>query len=206
MSFFSKSKLKIKNQSTKNHAMFCMDYFNLKQSSDFKIKLFKEMLNNCMCLVLIDTNLSYLQTQLEKDEFANKLTALLDTLDVEYKKLTVKSISNGSGLKALINAKNKDKGKDHIVGLVASEKNLEIIKPIMDVYNAHYYIDTLGLSKDEMLEQVQAYYDDEDELLNKFTYDIFDCNSIKNIVIHSKVENTTYINDIVNKLEKDFNN
>lgn len=205
MNFFSKKKLKINDQSTKDQIKFCIDYFKLGDSNNFKTTLFEELFNSCTCLTIIDSNLSYLQKQPEKDELANKITTLLDSLHIEYKKLIVKSSSNGSGLKALINAKNKDKGKEYIIGFVISRKDLQIMKPIFEEYNTHYYISSSELNKDELLEQVEVYYHSEDELLDKFSYNIFDCNSIKNLVINSKSKDSALINSTINKLEKEFN-
>lgn len=205
MRIFSKKKLKINNQSTKNYTKFCIDYYYLEKSNDFKMKTFEEMLNKNICLAIVDTNLSYLQTQAEKDALENNLTTLLDNLNIEYKKLIVKPSSNGSGLKALLNSKAKDKGKEYIIGFVISEKNLETIKPVIETYNTYYFIDSSGSNKDELLEQVEVYYHDEDDLLDRFDYNIFDCNSIENLVINSKIKNTEFVSSIVNKLEKEFN-
>lgn len=206
MNIFSKKKLKISRQSTKNHTKFCIDYYYLEKSNDFKIKIFEELFNKNTCLTIVDTNLSYLQSQTGKDELENNLITLLNSLNIKYKKLIVKPSSNGSGLKSLLNSRAKDKGKEYIIGFVVSKKDLETIEPIIKTYNTHYYIDSSELNEEELLEQVEVYYHDEDDLLDEFAYNIFDCNSVKNLVINSRNEDTEFVNSIVTKLEKEFNN
>lgn len=206
MIFFSKNKLKVRNESTKKCTKFCIEYYNLKEYSNFKIQLLKEMLklSNDMSLMIVDTTLSYNQTQIDKENSVAQLTNLLDSLDIKYRKMIIKPTENKSGLAAMIKLNNNKKNKDYIVGLVVSEKELENLESIMKCYNVHYYIDPIGLSKDNLLEEVETYYYDEDELQLKFKHSIFDCTSIKNMAISSKIENEQLINSIINNTKKDF--
>jgi len=205
MNIFSKNKLKLRNKSTKEYTKIYMEYYDLKEHDNFKIKLLKEMLKlgNNTCLMIVDTTLSYNQTQEDKEVSVDKLTNLLDNLDIEYKKIVTKSNENSSLLGIILKANNK-KIKNYIVGFVVSEKRLENLRSIMNCYNIHYYMDSLGLSNENLLKEVETYYYDEDELHHKFNYNIFDSPSTKNMAIHSKAENEQLINKTINIIKKDF--
>lgn len=204
MIFFSKNKLKVRNESTKGCTKFCIEYYNLKEYSNFKIKLLKEMfaLSEDLSLMVADTSLSYNQTQKDKEDSIEKLTNLLDSLDIEYKKMVVKAAENTGGLGALIKL-NKN-NKDYIVGFVICKKDLENLESIINCYNVNYYIAPFELNKEDLLKEVETYYHDEDELHSKFNYNIFDCTSIKNMAISSKGENEKLINNVINNITKDF--
>jgi hypothetical protein len=206
MIFFSKNKLKVRNESTKKSTKFCIEYYNLKEYNNFKIQLLKEMfkLSNDISLMIVDTTLSYNQTQKDKQDSIDRLTNLLDSIDIKYKKMTVKPTENKSGLAAMIKLNNNKKNKDYILGLVVSEKTLENLESIIKLYNIHYYINPISLRNDDLLEEIETYYYDEDELHLKFKYSIFDCTSIKNMAISSEPENEELINNIINNIKKDF--
>lgn len=206
MNIFSKKKLKVRNESTKEHTKFCIEYYNLEDFSNFKTKLLKEMLilSNTMSLVIVDSNLSFDKTQIDKEESIDKLTNLLDSLHIKYRKKIVKPTENVSSFGAIIKlGKNKNK-KDYIVGFAISKKGFENLESILNCYNIHYYIDPLGLDTEALIEEVETYYFDEDELNNKFNYSVFDCTSIKNMAISLKTENEQFINNIINSIKKDF--
>lgn len=205
MIFFSKNKLKIRNESTKRCAKFCIEYYNLKEYNNFKIKLLKEMfvLGDDVSLMIVDTTLSYNQTQKDKENSMEKLSNLLDRLDIKYKKMMVKSTENTSGLGAIIKFNNKN-NKDYIIGFVICEKDLSNLESIINCYNVHYYITPFQLNKEDLLKEVETYYHDEDELHHKFNYSIFDCTSIKNMAISSKTENEQLIDNIIKIVKKDF--
>lgn len=206
MNIFSKNKLKVRNESTKKYAKFCIEYYNLKEYSNFKIKLLKEMLrlSDTMSLLIVDTSLSYNQTQKDKEDSANKLTNLLDSLDIKYKKKIVKPTENVSSFGAIIKFDKNKKKKDYIVGFAVSEKELENLESILNCYNINYYIDPLKLNTEDLLGEVETYYYDEDEFHHKFNYSVFDCTSIKNMAISSKTENEQLISNIINTIKKDF--
>lgn len=206
MIFFSKNKLKVKNESTKKHTKFSIGYYNLNDCNNFKVKLLKEMLrlSGTTSLIIVDTNLSFNQTQKDKEDSIDKLTNLLDSLDIKYKKMIVKPTENVSSFGAIIKFNKNKKNKDYIVGFIISEERLENLESILNCYNIHYYIDPLGLSTEDLLGQVETYYYDEDELPYKFNYSVFDCTSIKNMAISSKTENEQLINSIINTISKDF--
>lgn len=206
MNIFSKNKLKIRNESTKKHTKFCIEYYNLEDCDNFKIKLLKEMLklSNTMSLVIVDSNLSFDKTQIDKEDSIDRLTNLLDSLDVKYKKKIVKPTENASSFGAIVKFGKNKKKKDYIIGFTVSEKELENLESILNCYNIHYYIDPPGLDTESLLEEVETYYLDEDELNRKFNYSVFDCTSIKNMAISSKTENEQLISNTINTIKKDF--
>ena len=195
MKFFNSNKLKLRSEVVEDGVKFYIDYNKYNESSNFKLNLFRELMGNNPCLGIIDTKLLYKSNTISKIEITDQLEALLNKFSIKYKKVTSRNTASTSILGLTIQMNEKKKANDYIMGFVITGENIENMGSIMDSYNAHYYILDSKMDEDELLNEVNNDYEEQ-----KFIYDIYIDNFVRNLAVYSRNKDSHIVSDIVDKV------
>lgn len=205
MSFFNKSKLKIKSELKGNDSKVYVDYYRLKELDSFKVKLLGRLLENTTCLGIIDTKFQANDDKNANEKIVNDAAILLDQINIDYVKKTIKKEPVITALGVSIKLNNANELKDYIIGFSLSEDKIKDILPITNSYNIHYYIGSNETFAGNLQDKVQMYYENSDELNHNFDYNVFDNNSIKNTVITTSQERIEGIRKMLENLSTSLN-
>lgn len=204
MNFLRKNKLKIKIENVENAVKFNIEYFKLKESEIFKKRLLESIIGSGLSLAIINTKFMYRQQNKNYSNDLNELIGQLDKLDIKYKKVVVKRTQNVSVFGIPVKQNSEKKYEDYVIGFVIKAEDLDSIMFRLNSYNLQYYIDCNKSSADELLDRFESSYDDEEALKLKFKYSIFEDNFIKQVAVCSRDEDSEFISEILENLNKEL--
>jgi hypothetical protein len=199
MSLFMKNRVSVKKEIKGNNINFFVDYHRLKNPSEFRLKLIRDLMAEKHTLVVIDTNFIYKKSSESNEEEISKLIELLDEHNISYRKVTINKDANLTILGVSVKLNNAEKVKNYIVGFIFSGEDLEKIKYIIDKLNAYYYIGLNLEDTEELLNKFYSNHGDMQELKDMFEYNIFNNNFLYQIKICSRDEKAEFIQEALQK-------
>lgn len=186
MKFFNKSRLKLRKEIKEESVKFYVDYSNLKDKLEYKIRLLTDLINKEYCLIIIDSKMQ--QKGSNQEETSDELESYFTKNNISYEKIEDKGSDSVSVLGVSIKLDNKNRPKNYIIGFVISEKDLYRVKDIMNNYNIRLYIGYRNGNLDVLENIINIYKNDEEMFDKKFKYSIFDNNLLESMSILSEIE------------------
>lgn len=186
MKFFNKSRLKLRKEIKEESVKFYVDYSNLKDKLEYKIRLLTDLINKEYCLIIIDSKMQ--QKGNNQEETSDELESYFTKNNISYEKIEDKGSDSVSVLGVSIKLDNKNRPKNYIIGLVISEEDLYRLKDIMNNYNIRLYIGYRNENLDVLENIIKIYKNDEEMFDKKFKYSIFDNNLLESMSILSEIE------------------
>lgn len=201
MNLFNISKLKIESEIIESITKYNIDYYKIKEAEKLKVSIFRDIMGNNLCLAIIDSKLQYKEVNGSIDE----LIANLETLNISYRKKMVKEDENIKILGISMKVSSETKTKRYILGFVFSIECIDKIKEITKDYNIYNYMDFSNTDSDELLNRIEIYYEDEEELFIQFGLSVFDSKAFNNLSIKVSPKYFQLVNEIIDRLKKDYN-
>lgn len=196
MSFFNKSKLKIKSETVANNIIYYIDYHNYKPRDFFTLNLLSELSQSEKLLMVIDTKMAA-RTNEKNSEIINTLLLTLEKHSLNYRVLKVARESKMSIFGSNLNTSDKKKSMDTIIGAVVNLDNLKDIKELLNDYFVYYYsVSSPVLSEMEILDHFEGNFHN-DRLKDFFTYHILDSNFLTQLVINTNTNNSEYLLKVI---------
>ncbi len=186
MKFFNKSRLKLRKEIKEESVKFYVDYSNLKDKLEYKIRLLTDLINKEYCLIIIDSKMQ--QKGNNQEETSDELESYFTKNNISYEKIEDKGSDSVSVLGVSIKLDNKNRPKNYIIGLVISEEDLYRLKDIMNNYNIHLYVEYRNGTLEVLENIIKIYKNDEEMFDKKFKYSIFDNNLLESMSILSEIE------------------
>jgi hypothetical protein len=196
MGIFKRSKLKVKSESIDNNISYYIDYHNLKASNGFISDLLSKISQGENYLVVIDTKMLSRTTK-DVGDTLNKLISTLEKLQLKYRVLKLARDNRITLLGAIVNMNDKKKSMDTIIGTIVDIENIKVIKEMLSTYFVYYFYGCNKLcTDDEMLDIFEKDYNNE-SLKDFFSYNIFDSNFLKQLVINTTKDNSESVLGII---------
>lgn len=202
MSFFSNNKFKVKTTIKLDKVMFCINYFRVKDSDNFKSRLLQKLISHGHCLVSINTSLLCLNERKDIEGMVNTLIDSLDKLSINYRKEVVYTDNDLKLFGFSVNVSEVNTHKDYIIFFTINFDKLEAIQSIVTRYTLHYYISNNDKREDELINKFDSNYLNEEKLKTYFDYDVLDNNSIKQLVIYTNKKDSSFVSDIITKINQ----
>lgn len=206
MSLFNKNRINVKKEINGHNIKFFVDYYRLKESKEFKLKLIRDLIGKNHSLVVVDTNFAYKNVGVNIEEEVNELMKLLDKHSISYRKVTIKNDASLTILGIPVKLNGVDKVKKYIVGLIISAGELQKIGYVVDKFNAYYYVGFNTADGEELLNKFNSAGGDMEELKDMFKCYIYNDNFTNQTRICSKDETTEFIEEILQRQCASANN
>jgi hypothetical protein len=189
MSLLFKNKLKIKTTVEQGKVKTCISYYKVKGADSIKLRF----------LATMNTAMMYQTENKYKETTVSTLINSLDMLNVNYckKSVTKNEVMKIFGIASNLN--NIPKTKEYSIGIALNSDNLEAI---LKSYDLHYYISKKSFHPEELLKLFEDNFLNEEDLTSNFNYDIFDSNSIEQIVIIAAKEDSDFISNAIRNITK----
>jgi hypothetical protein len=193
MGIFTKHKLKIRRKTALDVTKINIDYYKIKEVERLKTSLLKDLMGNNLCLAIIDSRLQYK----EMDSSIDDLVASLEKANILYRKKIVKEDETKKVLGISMKVSSSTKAKRYILGALFSQDNINNIEKIIKAYNIYYYFDFNNLHGEDLLDKIEFYFEDEEELFINFGLSVFDSNAFNNMNIKVNREYYSHANEVV---------
>jgi hypothetical protein len=105
MKFFNKSRLKLRKEINEESVKFYVDYSNLKDKLEYKIRLLTDLINKEYCLIIIDSKMQ--QKGSNQEETSDELESYFTKNNISYEKIEDKGSDSVSVLGVSIKLDNK---------------------------------------------------------------------------------------------------
>lgn len=196
MSIFNKNKLKIKKETADGITKINIDYYKIGEPEMLKASLLKELMGENLCLAIIDSKLQYKDLINSIDD----LIISLESSNILYRKKLVKEDETVKVLGISMKVSGSTKAKRHILGMVISRGNIDKLEELIRAYNTYYYFAPNNFQSDELLDKVETYFEDEEEVFNSFGLSAFDSTAFNNMNINLDSKYYNYVDEILKKV------
>jgi hypothetical protein len=201
MRFFNKSTVKLRKEVKDDKFNYYIDYSKQKESENFKRKLLYRIIDSNLCMVVMNTKMFYKNPKDDYQSVLNDVIALLEGLDVTYKKILYKKSADDTIMGVKVKVEVSEKQRDFALGFITSYENLEKLMTLISKYNLYFCVADPQSSEGELIGRFEENYDDIENLNQYFNCCIFDNSAIGQITIFSQSE----INEMVKSLISEFN-
>ncbi|ERI94769.1 hypothetical protein HMPREF1982_00694 [Clostridiales bacterium oral taxon 876 str. F0540] len=200
MKFFSKSRLKLRKEIINESVKFYVDYSNLKDKTEFKNRLFTNLINEESCIIVIDSKLQ--QNDSNQEKLSDELEDYLSKNSITYEKAEDKGSESVSVLGVSIKLDSKNRPKNYIIAFKISAKVLNKARDFINNYNTRFYIGFTNEDIESLDSIIKIYKSDEVILDEKFKCSIFDNNLLESMVVLSE---SVYSDKVKNIIEQAAN-
>ncbi|OCA98338.1 hypothetical protein [Clostridium beijerinckii] len=204
MFLFGGNKLKVRSEEDEDGIKTFVEYYGMKKSDEFKVKVLNEMIGENLCLIVLDSRMLYFGNQVEHEVPVEEIVENLGISRIAYKKFEIKKVPEVSMFGISIKKGTKKTDRDYVIGFVVNKYNFKRIEEYVNRMNLYYFIDNAGLGEEDLLQKLSENYEEIDEMSKEFYCEIFNNNYISQLVISSENENAMAIKETVGRCHSEL--
>lgn len=199
MRFFNKSALKIRSEAKEGKFNYYIDYSRLKESINFKRKLFGEIVSSNKCLAVINTKMFYKKPQDDYHAILCEIIESLEELNITYKKILYKKSGEDTVFGIKVKVDVSEKQRDFALGFVVDYEDFETLMPLISKYNLYFCIQDSQAREEELINKFEENHDEIESLSQYFSRCIFDNSAIAQLTIFSHDDIKGAVTNLVNE-------